>query len=96
MKTEYWILLALGAYWLYSRSGTSAATPMPYPPVSRSTGSGGTISIGGIGISLNNPPIGGIDTNPSWSYPPSWSSPDYSGYITCNDGTLVNDISLCP
>jgi hypothetical protein len=101
MKTEHLILLAVGLYWLYSRSGTASGwaaplTPHPYPlqsypgGASRSTGSGGTTASGGpgMGTSVNNPPVGAQAGNPQWGTP--------AGYITCPDGTMVNDPTLCP
>jgi hypothetical protein len=104
MKSEHWILLAIGAYWLYSRS-QSQSPPFTYPTYqggpytpgsSRSTGSGGTTASipGGGGTSVNNPPIGGPG-NPSWSPNPVINQPS-TGYVQCQDGSYASDPSQCP
>jgi hypothetical protein len=90
MKTEYWLLLGVAGYFLYTRNPLSGvggvSTIAPNNP-SRSTGSGGTTASGVGGGSTSNPPIGGTPGSPGWSNP--------TGFYTCPDGTEVNDPSLC-
>jgi hypothetical protein len=112
MKTEYWVLLGVAGYFLYTRNPLASggvSTIAPNNP-SRSTGSGGTTASGVSGGSTSNPPIGGIPGGSVWNNPsgfytcmdgtevndPSLCPVDTSGYITCADGSLVNDASLCP
>jgi hypothetical protein len=107
MKTEYWILLAIGGYWLYSKSQGANVPPMTYPPYqggpyvpgsSRATGSGGTTASipGGGGTSVTNPPVGGMPGSPSWSPNPTGVNNPGSGYVQCLDGSYANDASQCP
>jgi len=91
MKTEHWILLGIGAYFLYSRSQGQAPFTYPAntPPNSRSTGSGGTTaSGGGMGTSTSNPPIGAMPGNPSWSNDPNYNplpgDPNFVGPVDMN------------
>lgn len=105
MKSEYWILLAIGGYWLYSRSQSYAPFTYPtyqggpyIPGSSRSTGSGGTTASlpGGGGSSVNNPPVGGTG-NPGWSPNPTGvNNPGTPGYVQCQDGSYASDPSQCP
>lgn len=102
MKTEMLLLLGVGAYLLYTKSasaqigGPGVSPGSAFPSGSRSTGSGGTIaSGGGMGTSVGGGgiPIGGTPGGPTWDEQQPVTN---SNYITCPDGTLVNDPSLCP
>lgn len=92
-------LLGLGAYFLLNRSNIN---PQTYPPIRgwpnspvtpqrQPTGSGGVTAGGGGGNPLpgGNIPTGG-------NVPTGSGGVVATGYVTCDDGTLVNDPSLCP
>jgi hypothetical protein len=97
MKTESLLLLGVAGFVLYEwMQGTamgSTGTPYRYPPSPTGTGtkpSGGGVSVGGGGGGIPGGGGGG-GTGPSGSFPPNQS---VTGYI-CDDGTEVNDPSLC-
>ena len=94
-----WGIAGLAAYFWLTRSNIN---PQTYPPVRswpnspvtpqrQPTGSGGVTA----GSGGSNPlPGGNIPTG--GNVPTGSGGVVATGYVTCDDGTLVNDPSLCP